>query len=86
MKKEKLRKIVKTTQIEYIIELANQHPRWSVNRIFDEALRPRIRNCLIIPLTPNLKASLEKASKTYQISILDVTYHALKEWLKSRNY
>lgn len=96
MKKEKLRKIAKSTQkrkyklrpddIEYILELANKHPRWSVDKIFYEALKPGIRKCLIVPLTPNLKEGLEKASKTYQISILDVTYHALKEWLKGRNY
>ena len=95
MKKRKLASIAKKTQkrkyklrpddIEYIIELANNQPRWPVNKIFDEALKPKVRKCLIVPLTPSLKAALEKAAKTYQISELAVAYHILKEWLKSRN-
>lgn len=96
MTKRKLNSIAKKTQkrkyklhpddIEYIIELANKHPKWSVDRIFKEALRPRMRTCLIVPLTPSLKDALRKAADTYQISELAVAYHALKEWLKGRNY
>lgn len=96
MQKSNLKKIVKKTQkgkyklypddIEYIIELANKHPRWSVDRIFNEALKPKMRKCLIIPLTPMLNNALEKAAQTYQISILAITYHVLKEWLESRKY
>ena len=96
MTEKKIRKIVKAVQkqqfklrpddIEYIIELANKHPKWSVDRIFEEATRPKIRNCLLLPLTPTLKEALEKAAKVYQISLLAVAHYALKEWLKDRKF
>lgn len=70
--------------IQYIIELAGEHPRWSVKRIFDEALKPRIRSCLVLPLTPKMKTALVKASKKYQINMADTCYHILKEWLEAR--
>ena len=70
--------------IRYIIELANEHPRWGVERIFDEALKPRIRTSLILPLTRKMKQALTKAAGRYQISMVDVCYHILEEWLKSR--
>lgn len=70
--------------IQYIIEIATEHPRWGVERIFEEALRPRIRSCVILPLTPKMKKALAKAAQTYQISTLDVCYHILVEWLTAR--
>ncbi len=96
MKKTKLNAIIKKTQkqryklrpddIEYIIELANSHPKWPVKKIFEEALRPKMRNCLMIPLTPKLKEAIKKAAKTYQIDLAAVACRALREWLKGRNY
>ncbi len=96
MHKNKLRSVVKKTQkrkyklrpddIEYVIELANSHPKWSVDRIFEEALRPKLKSCLIIPLTPKLKEAVGKAAKTYQISLVGVTCYALREWLKGRKF
>lgn len=70
--------------IQYILELANEHPRWGVERIFEEALRPRMRSVLPLPLTPKMKKAFEKAAKTYQISMLDVCYHILDEWFKAK--
>ena len=94
MTKKKAKKVIEKTKsekyrlrpddIQYIIELAQEHPRWSVDRIFDNALKPRLRSCLIIPLTPKIKKALKKAAKTYQLDLLDVAYHALQEWLKAR--
>jgi hypothetical protein len=75
---------LRADDIQYIIELAGEHPRWSVQRIFNEALRPKIRTCLMLPLTPKMKEALDKAAKTYQISVGDVCYHILQEWLKAR--
>jgi len=98
MTKKKITKIVQRTKeerkqyklrpddIQYIIELANEHSRWSVERIFKEALAPRIRTCLIVPLTPKLKKGLKSASDMYQIGALDVIYHILEEWLKAHKY
>ncbi len=83
-KRKKHRYSLKPDDIRYIIELANQHPRWSVDRIFEEALRPRMRCGLILPLTPKTWTALEKASKIYQITAADVVYHALEEWLKAK--
>ncbi len=93
MTNKKVKKIIEETRkwrplrpddIRYIIELANEHPRWGVERIFEEALRPRMKSCLILPLTPKMKAALTKAAKTYQISMADVCYHVLEEWLKAK--
>lgn len=75
---------IRPDDIQYIIELAQEHPRWSVDRIFDNALHPRLRSCLTIPLTPKMKKALEKAAKIYQLDLLDVAYHALQEWLDAR--
>jgi len=94
MKKTKVKKVIEETRkwrplrpddIQYIIELANEHPRWGVPRIFEEALKPRMRKCLIIPLTLKMDTALKKATKTYQISVADVCYHILQEWLKAKN-
>jgi hypothetical protein len=96
MHKNKIGAIIKKTQkekfklreddIEYIIELANSHPKWSVDRIFEEARRPKIRSCLMLPLTPKLKEAVGKAAKTYQISLSAVACYALREWLKGRKF
>lgn len=75
---------LRADDIQYIIELAGEHPRWSVDRIFREALRPKIRTCLILPLTPKMKVALEKAAKTYQISMNDICFHILQEWLQAK--
>ena len=89
---KKVKKIIKETKsgyklrpddIRYIIELANEHRRWSVARIFEEALKPRIRTTLMLPLTPKMKAALTKAASKYQISMADVCYHILEEWFKA---
>jgi len=94
IKKDRAKKFIRATQkhdyrlkpvdIRYIIELANLHPRWPVNRIFEEALRPRMQSALIVHITPKLKKALEKAAKRYQITILDVAYDAIEEWLKQK--
>ena len=96
VKKEILKKIIKETQktrkfyrlrpadIQYIIELANEHPKWPVNKIFDEALRPRIRTCLILELTPKIDKALQKAAKQYQLDLDYVICHVLEEWLKAK--
>ena len=93
MKKAKVKKVIEQTKkerklrpddIQYIIELANEHPRWGAKRIFDEALKPRMRSCLVLPLTPRMKKALEKAAKTYQINMADVCYYILQEWLTAR--
>ena len=70
--------------IQYIIELAQEHPRWSVDRIFNKALRPRVRTSVIVPLTPRLEAGLKRACKTYQLGIADVLYHCIQEWLTAK--
>ena len=80
--KEKSYKL-RPDDIWYIMELANEHRRWGVDRIFEEALRPRMRSALILPLTPKIKKALKRAASTYQISMLDVCYHILEEWLKA---
>ena len=93
MTHKKAKKIIKETKkwrplrpddIQYILELASEHPRWGVERIFTEALTPRIRTSLILPLTPKMKKAFEKATKTYQISMLNVCYHILEEWFKAK--
>ena len=75
---------LRADDIQYIIELAAEHPRWSVNRIFKEALRPKIRSMLILPLTPKLKQALKKADEVYQIGLTNICYHILEEWLKAK--
>jgi len=72
--------------IQYIIELANVHPRWSVERIFKEAFRPRLRTSIILPLTPKMKRAFTKAAKQYQISYPDICYHVLTEWFTAHNF
>jgi len=94
MTKKKAKKVIEKVRaekyklrpddIQYIIELAQEHPRWSVGKIFEQAIRPRMRSCLMIPLTPKIKKALEKAAKIYQLNISDVSYHALQEWLEAR--
>lgn len=94
MTKKKAKKIIEKTReqkqwrlrpddIQYIIELAGEHPRWSAERIFEEARKPKIRSCLMVSLTPKIKNALTKAAKRYQISITDVCYHILDEWFKA---
>ena len=82
MKKEPNR--LRPDEIRYIIEIAAEHPRWGVKRIFDEALRPRMRSCLVLSLTPKMKESLKKAAEKYQIGMSDVCYHILEEWFEAK--
>ncbi len=89
----KLTKVIKnckfrlrSNQIQYIIELCQEHPRWGVDKIFEEALKPRIVSSLIIPLTPKIKIALTKAAETYQLGLDYVTYHVLQEWLTERGF
>lgn len=67
--------------VRYIIELANHHPKWPVEKIFEEALKPRLRRSLILPLTPNMAKKLDKAARRYQISPTAVIYEAMDKWL-----
>jgi hypothetical protein len=100
MHKNRIKKMVRVTQeqrkkykykirpddLEYIIELANDHPKWSVDKIFTEALKPKMRTCVILGLTPKLKKALEEASRVYQMNQTSVAFHALKEFLKARGF
>ena len=83
--KQRKKRVLRPDDIQYIIELAGKHPRWGVERIFEEALHPRIRTCLMLPLTPTMKKALVKATKVYQINMQDVCYHILQEWLQAKN-
>ena len=93
MTKDKIEKLAKETQkeqsfrsddIRYVLELATAHPRWSVNRIFREVLKPRIRTRLIVYLTPKLKRQLEKAVREYKIKAYDLVCDILEEWLDAK--
>ena len=100
MHKNRIKKIVKVTQeqrkkykyrlrpddIEYIIELANDHPKWSVEKIFEQALKPRLRTCVILGLTPKMQKAMKEASRIYQINNADIAFHALQEFLEARGF
>ena len=95
MKERKAKQIIGATKrdrplfsddIWRIIELCQKHPRWSVDRVFTEALAPRIRTSLMFPLTPDMKAKLKEAEKKYDMRATDITYHAVDEWLKGHGF
>lgn len=85
-KAQRLKYKLRPVDIRYIIELANAHPRWPIDRIFDEALKPRLQSSLILGMTPKLQKALIKAAKRYQIKIADIAYDAIEEWLKQRQF
>ena len=68
--------------IWYILEVAERHPKWSVKRIFEDALAPRLRTSLCLPLTPKMKKQFDKAAKKFDMSVPFVAYHAIEEWME----
>jgi predicted DNA-binding protein (UPF0278 family) len=96
MTEKKVKKLVETQKkyefhlyqddIQLILEVAQEHPRWSVDRIFKEALQTRMRNGVIIYVTPKIHTALKEAAKMYKISIDAVAYEAMKKWLIAHNF
>jgi hypothetical protein len=72
--------------IQLILEVAQEHPRWSCDRIFKEALQTRIRKGILLYITPKIHTALKEAAEIYKISITAVAYEAMIEWLTARNF
>ncbi len=66
--------------IHLILELAQEHPKWSVSRIFYEASRPKIRRGLLIYPTPKVLDALKDAGKRYDVSINYLLHQILGDW------
>lgn len=72
-----------TDDIQYIIELSQEHPQWSVDRVFDEALKPKLRHVIVIYPSNEMNKALTKASKIYQLDIQHTIDHILRKYLKA---
>lgn len=72
---------VSPDDIQYVIELANKHPRWTVDRIFTQVIKPRSRSCVVLALSPGMKCSLDEKSKEYRMNINELVQEIVLKWL-----
>ena len=92
MKKQKARQIVNAQrksrfrltqdEIHLILELSQEHPRWSVDRVFKEAARPKVRTGIVFYPTPKIMQALREAADGYDVSVPFVLHDLLFEWYR----
>lgn len=82
MQKYKLDKYQKGRLVEY----GEEHPKWSVHKIVQESLRPKIEKSVVVPLSPKLRDGLQRAVDSCHKGPDEITLQALEHWLSRNGY
>jgi len=73
-------------QKKRIVEIGENNPKATVDKILEEAKKPRVERQILIKLSESARLGLEKAAKQLAMDPDEVAAQALEEWLSKKGF
>jgi ParB/RepB/Spo0J family partition protein len=74
------------TQKKNFAEYMGANPSATVKEGVDDARKPRVKNKLLVDLTPELRSGIAKAMKEWGMEADEVAAQAITDWLEDQGY
>ena len=74
------------TQKKNFAEYMKTNPSAKMKEGAEDAKKPRIRNKILVDLTPEIREGIRKAMKEWEMDAEEVALQALNDWLEEQGY